>query len=289
MRALVVGGVAWNRILHLDRLPDPVPQTVHADRAYESLGGTGAGKAWNLAALGWDVDLVAALGDDHAGDLALDAMAGLGVRFHTIDDPAGTEQHTNLMAADGSRLSIYTNASSAELPLDASGILELAVTADLVCVNILDHCRALLDPLRRAGVACWTDLHDYDGRDPHHGDFVEAATFLQVSSDRLPAWRRWADDRLAAGAELVVVTHGREGADGNDGTGWRHVAADPVDAIDANGAGDAFFAGFVTARTGGAGLDAALTAGAEAAGRCVQTEGLGPTFRPRARGSGMLP
>lgn len=289
MRALVLGGVAWNRILHLQRLPDPVPHTVHAHRAYESLGGTGAGKAWNLAALGWDVDLVAALGDDHAGDLALDAIAGLGVRCHTIDDPAGTEQHTNLMAADGSRLSIYTNASSAELPIDVDAVLRLAEDADLVCVNILGHCRALLEPLQRAGIALWTDLHDHDGHDPYHRDFVDAASSLQVSSDRLPGWRRWADDRLAAGADVVLVTHGREGADANDGTGWRHVGVDPVDAVDTNGAGDAFFAGFVTARAGGADLPGALTAGAEAAGRCVQTEGLGPAPRSRERGSGMLP
>ena len=47
MRALVVGGVSWNRIVHLDRLPEARPHTVRARRAYDALGGTGAGKAWN--------------------------------------------------------------------------------------------------------------------------------------------------------------------------------------------------------------------------------------------------
>lgn len=283
MRALVVGGVSWNRILHLDRLPDPTPRTVHARRAYEALGGTGAGKAWNLAALGWDVDLVAAVGDDHAGDLALDAVSGLGVRCHTIVDPGGTEEHTNLMAPDGSRISIYTNASSRELPLDPAVVVELATAADLVCVNILDHCRALLRPLADAGVRFWTDLHDYDGIEPYHGDFLEAASAVQVSSDRLAGWREWGEAQLARGAEVVVVTHGRGGADAGDGSGWRHVEADPVEAVDANGAGDAFFAGFVTARTGGADLGSSLSAGAEAAGRCVEAEGLGPAVIRRGR------
>jgi acarbose 7IV-phosphotransferase len=278
MRAVIIGGVSWNRIIHLDRLPDPAPRTIHARRTYEALGGTGAGKSWNLAALGWEVDLVAALGDDHAGDLAREAVAGLGVRFHAIDDPAGTEQHTNLMAPDGRRISIYTTASSGDVPLDEGSIVDLAVGADLVCVNILGHCRRVLAPLREAGVRLWTDVHDYDGIDPYHRAFVEAASAVQVSSDRLPDWRQWADARLAAGADVVVVTHGRAGADANDGSGWRHAPADRVDAVDTNGAGDAFFAGFVTARTGGADLDRAVAAGAEAAARSVQSEGLGPSF-----------
>lgn len=276
MRALVIGGVSWNRILHLDRLPDAVPQTIHARRAYEALGGTGAGKAWNLAALGWDVDLVAAIGDDRPGGLVLDALGRLGVRVHSIDDPKGTEQHTNLMAPDGSRVSIYTSSSSSELSVDVDGVVRLASAADLVCVNILDHCRALLAPLQEAGVELWTDLHDYDGRDPYHRDFVDAAAVVQVSSDRLPEWRAWAASRLAAGTELVVVTHGGHGADAIDGSGWHHVPADPVTVVDTNGAGDAFFAGVATARLGGADLDTTLMAGAEAAGRCVAAFGLGP-------------
>lgn len=289
MRALVVGGLSWNRILHLDGLPDAVPRTIHAHRAYEALGGTGAGKAWNLAALGWDVDLVAAVGDDRPGDLALDAVAALGVRCHTILDPAGTEQHTNLMAPDGSRISIYTSASSEDLSFDDGALVDLAAAADLVCVNILGHCRTALGPLRAAGARIWTDLHDYDGLDPHHRDFVDAASAVQVSSDRLSGWRRWGEERLADGAEVVVVTHGSDGADAIDRSGWWHVDADPVRVVDTNGAGDAFFAGFVTARAGGADVGAALEAGAEAAGRCVEADGLGPPLEPGRRGSVMRP
>lgn len=276
MRALVVGGASWNRVVHLDRLPDPTPHTVHARRVYDALGGTGAGKAWNLAALGWDVELVAAVGDDHAGDLVRDAVTSLGARFRAVIDAAGTEQHTNLMDPDGRRVSIYTNASSGDVDLGVDAVVRAARAADLVCVSILGHCRPLLAPLREAGVPLWIDLHDDDGRNPYHQAFRDAGTHLQVSSDRLPGWRAWAEDRIGAGARTVVVTHGRDGADATDGAGWHHTPADPVEAVDANGAGDAFFAGFATARLDGAGLDAALERGAEAAAAGVQSEGLGP-------------
>lgn len=38
MRVLVVGGVSLNTIIHLDRLPDPTPQTVYARDAYTMVG-----------------------------------------------------------------------------------------------------------------------------------------------------------------------------------------------------------------------------------------------------------
>jgi sugar/nucleoside kinase (ribokinase family) len=276
MRALLVGGVSWNRIIHVDHLPEPQPHTIRADRTYDTLGGTGAGKAWNLAALGWDVELVAAVGDDDAGDRVRAALSSLGIRFTAVADPAGTEQHTNLMAADGGRLSIYTNASSAVVPLDVDAVVASARRDDLVCVNILDHCRPVLGPLRAAGVEIWTDLHDFDGREAHHRPFVAAAQLVQVSSDRLPTWRSWGDERLGAGARTVVVTHGSAGADGNTGSGWVHTPARLVESVDTNGAGDAFFAGFATAHLAGADTALALERGAEAAARCVVFEGLGP-------------
>jgi sugar/nucleoside kinase (ribokinase family) len=278
MRALVVGGVSWNHIVHVDRFPEPFPHTIHARRSSEVLGGTGAGKAWNLAALGWQVDLVAAVGDDLPGRLVRDAIDGLGVRFVGVDDPDGTERHTNLMDAAGDRLSIYTLTGSPDAAIDPDLVVELAQDADLVCVNILGHCRSVLAPLRAAGVDIWTDLHDYDGRDPHHADFVAAASALQLSSDRLPGWRSFAEERVAAGVEVVVCTHGAAGADALDAGGWIHVDPVPAAVVDTNGAGDAFFAGFVTARQAGDGLAVALRSGAEAAAACVSSPGLGPAI-----------
>ena len=48
-RALVVGGVAFNTMIQLDRFPEPRSQTVFSRGYYETIGETGAGKALNCA------------------------------------------------------------------------------------------------------------------------------------------------------------------------------------------------------------------------------------------------
>lgn len=276
MRALVVGGVAWNRIIHVAALPGPDPVSVPALRSHDTLGGTGAGKAWNLAALGWEVDLVASVGDDEPGESVRAAVADLGVRFDGVIDHAGTEQHTNLMDPHGGRISVFTSMPSAHLDLDVAAVVELAEAADLVVVNIIEHCRPVAMALGAAGIGFWTDLHDWDGVAEHHVGFASAATSVQLSSDRLPGWRAVGEGLIDEGVASVIVTHGAAGADANDGDGWRHADALPADVVDTNGAGDAFWAGFVNARAERLDVEASLTAGSTAAARCVGSDGLGP-------------
>lgn len=50
-RAVVCGGIAWNRKIHLDRFPDPVPATIFPIETIDAVGSSGAGKAMNLALL----------------------------------------------------------------------------------------------------------------------------------------------------------------------------------------------------------------------------------------------
>ena len=65
MVAVVVNGPAsWNTLVRLDALPDARPQTLAARSAQHGLGGTSAGKAVTLAALGVEVLLATVLGDD---------------------------------------------------------------------------------------------------------------------------------------------------------------------------------------------------------------------------------
>ncbi|RMF19639.1 MAG: carbohydrate kinase family protein, partial [Gammaproteobacteria bacterium] len=103
----VAGGASWDTLLHLPEFPPPEPATVSAHRSYQAVGGTGVGKALNLAALGLQVTLTASVGEDvHA-----EAIAGLlvkhGVRWQPVTVGEATEQHVNLMNARGERLSIY--------------------------------------------------------------------------------------------------------------------------------------------------------------------------------------
>ncbi|MEK8227795.1 PfkB family carbohydrate kinase [Oerskovia sp. M15] len=123
----------------------------------------------------------------------------------------------------------------------------------------------------------WCDVHDYDGQAQFHREFLDAASFLFLSSDRLAAYRELMEERVAAGARLVVCTHGARGASALTSDGdWFEVSAFPVErVVDTNGAGDAFFAGTWT-RTCGAGVQEALAAGAHRGALCVQSQDLAP-------------
>jgi ribokinase len=77
----------------------------------------------------------------------------------------------------------------------------------------------------------------------------------------------------------VVVTLGAGGALWTDGQEVRRAAAEGVretDAVDTTGAGDAFAAGLLTARLGGAGPEEALRAGCRLAAVAVRTPGARP-------------
>lgn len=283
MRAVVLGGVAWNTMVYLDRFPEPRPKTVFARGDHTTLGSSGAGKALNLRRLGADVTLWAAIGDDQPGEAVRKRLDAEGVRFLPTLDPAGTMRHLNLMDPAGERISIFLEAGSPDLAVDYTRVLDTVLADDphLVAVTILEHCRGFLPRLRERGVPIWVDVHDYDGANPYHREFVEAADVLFLSSVAMPDYRAFMRRRIEAGASAVVCTHGPAGATGLSGGEWIDLPAMPVaEVVDGNGAGDAFFAGFALAWTEGRGLATAMQWGARMGAAAVQSPELAPLEAP---------
>lgn len=276
----VAGPASWNELVYLDALPEPRSQTLFAERHRATVGGTSAGKALNLRALGRGVVLRTVLGSDDVAPRVEDVLRRAGVALLVEPSPDGrTERHLNLMGGAGERLSIYLQAPGDVPPgrtWDAA--VEAMTATPAVVVDLALPALPLLREARRLGKDVWCDVHDYDGEAEFHREFVESASFLFLSSDRLPGYRAFMEARVAAGARLVVCTHGARGASALTADGdWVEVPAVVVErVVDTNGAGDAFFAGYLDAHLRGAGVAEALGEGARRGALCVQSPDLAP-------------
>lgn len=302
-RVFIAGPASWNDLVRLDELPAPVPQTVFARQSRSTLGGTSAGKALNLAGLGVETVLRTVVGQDEPGAKIVAELTAAGVSLICEDASGGSERHLNLMDGSGGRISIYlTTSTTAPGPgLHDDAAIAALLAADAVVVDLADHARPFLEIARRHGRAVWCDVHDYDGESSFHAEFVDAATYLFLNGDGFArrgdpgALEDFMAARIAAGAQAVVVTEGARGARALTADGrWHHQPAAEVSTIvDANGAGDAFFSGVLSACLAGgppqawiASWPAALVAGAAQAARCLASESLAPPpLQGASRGS----
>jgi sugar/nucleoside kinase (ribokinase family) len=276
-RAVVCAGIAWNRMIHLERFPDPVPATVFPSKTIDAAGSSGAGKAMNFASLGWDVTFWTPVGEDEAGDRAVAEVEAMGVEVIRFADPAGTAEHVNLMDTSGERISIFARSGSFDLDIPVDEVCALFDGADVISITQYSYCRPLLDPARETGIPVLIDIHDYDGANPYHRQFFEAADWLFMSSVALPTWKDFARDRQHAGAEFVVATHGADGATALVGEGFHFIPAPHIDeAVDTNGAGDAFACGFADGWLDASDPARALEQGATQAGLAIAAPGLAP-------------
>ncbi|MCM2678304.1 carbohydrate kinase family protein [Echinimonas agarilytica] len=272
----VAGGASWDAIIDLDVLPHNQPESLFAKRYHEAVGGTGAGKALNLEKLGFNVMLHVVLGQDEWGDKIQQRFQRTGVQLLTDIDPNGTERHTNLMDADGRRISIFTHSASPIPGIDPEHLARAMRHADYVVINIINYCRRLLPYARELGKPVWCDLHDYDGKNSYHSDFVAAADYIFMSDDKLDNPRSLMESLVDAGKQLVVCTHGKRGASAltHDGQWFAVSALTDLFINDCNGAGDAFFAGYLFGHQQGLSVLDCLRVGTKVAARCISSDEL---------------
>src|ERR1051325_3673901 len=147
----VAGPASWNLLVALDRLPEPRPHTAFASGHRAALGGTSAGKALNLAALGAAVTLRTVIGDDDAGRSITGAVTRAGVDLIAEVVPGASEQHLNLMSPDGGRVSIYLELPRLAEPRHHDRALAALAGADAAVIDLADSSRPFLAAARRAG------------------------------------------------------------------------------------------------------------------------------------------
>ena len=277
-RVVVCGPASWNHLIVLDHLPEPVPHMQFALGDIHTLGGTSAGKVLHLADLGVDVALHALLGSDAEGQKVGEALSAAGVRVEAYATER-TERHANLMTPAGERVSLYL-ATPGEASVDDVESVESAIAAAEVAVVDLSQVGSVLVARRLAGAAgapIWTDLHDYDGAAEFHEPFLRAADVVFMNDDATDDPWALMQSCLDRGPRLAVCTLGARGAVALSATGERaSVEAQPVTVVDTNGAGDAFFAGFLAASLAGEGLEGCLASGARQAVVALSSDHLHP-------------
>jgi sugar/nucleoside kinase (ribokinase family) len=280
----VAGGATFDKIICLEQLPEPKPGTVFSKCSYDTIGSTGCGKALSLQRLGLDTTFHAMIGADRSGDFIKGKMKEEGIRFIYDIDPAGTEEHVNLMDDSGNRMSVFTKYATFEPELNLNKFDSIIAKNDYIVINIINYARRLIPIVKKYKKEIWCDIHDYDGTNEYHKDFIEAADYIFMSSDHMKDYRRFMEQMIVSGKKLVVCTHGKQGASAlsPDGQFIEIPILDDYKRIDTNGAGDNFFSGFLYGFSKGFNLIKCLQYGTITAGLCVNsTELVNPNLNEK--------
>jgi len=273
MDVFVAGGCSWDSIVYLDEFPTPT-ETQFARDFQETLGSSGSGKSLNLGRLGVDTRFHAMIGEDRFGESIHDRFAAEPVTFEYDIDPKGTERHVNLMNDAGERISIFVVTPTQEPDIDYEPLEQWVAQSDALVVSPVNYSRSLLPAAAEAGTPVWADIHAYDGEDEYHRDFIDAADYLFMSDEGMADPRKFMREQVDLGTELAVCTHGSEGATALTGGGWVEVPAREFEAADTNGAGDAFFAGYLYGHRQGLDVETCLRLGTLCGGLAVESRDL---------------
>jgi fructokinase len=245
-------------------------------------GGSPANLCRFVRRCGGVATLVAAVGKDGLGKILVEAIAATGIATEHVQQLAG--HATSLIVVGRSRgtpdFIPYRDADRFLQPVDEALIAAAAVV----------HTTAFAlsqEPARQTILAAFGKAHargiavsvDWNYAEPVWGrgnnaakvfnQLVSYRPLLKVSLDDVQRFMGEALTVEAARAYLLGVPAGATcltcGAEGvwyrGEGTDWRHLPAQPVVVKDATGAGDAYWAGFLTAWMAGQTLESCVQRG----------------------------
>lgn len=247
MRMLVIGGCSVDTIIKTEELKIiKDDMSIWSQDLVETIGGTGAGKALCLDALGHDVSLVTSLGLDQNRDKIIQFFENTNVQIYQVVTNK-TETHTNIMHGEGNRISIFTNVPD-EKPKLLETIEILLSRSDIVLLNINDFCRDYIPIIKQYQKKIVVDIHDYEVGNPYHQDFIDCADIIIASSVNLNNHIEFLENVIDSGKELGIVTFGINGAVAmNNQKGiFKTNSYTNIEYVDSNGAGDSFISGFIT-------------------------------------------
>ena len=265
---LVVGGAGIDTIVRVPDLRLPVTDSVHVPPIIDYVAHTGNGVAQGCHALGLRCKFIDFIGDDVQGAAILQRYKQIKLDFSHLVEPSGTRRSVNLLDPQGRRLSLYDGRHPENLRMPANFYLPYLGPARHAHFSIMAWVAHLYDDALASGTTVSTDLHDWDGVNPHHRVFALRSDLVFLSTaalgERRDAVMR---DIVAQGrAQGVIAMAGGDGAyllERGRNTVRHFPCADlglPV--VDTNGAGDSFVAAFLHAWLAGESVGTAMRQGA---------------------------
>ncbi len=246
-------------------------------------GGVAGNMAYAIGVLGGKAALVGAAGQDFADYRAWLESAGVDCSGVLISQTAHTARFVCTTDTEMAQIaSFYPGAMSEARNIKLANVVASTGTPELVIVGANDPDTMFLhtDECRSLGLAFAADPSQQLAR--LSGDqikqLIDGATYLFTNDyewDLLLSKTGWTDADVLSQIGLRVTTLGAKGVDlvSPDGT-TIHVDVVPETAQeDPTGVGDAFRAGFLTARSAGLGLERAAQLGSLVAVLVLETTG----------------
>lgn len=265
---LVVGGAGIDTIVRVPDLRLPVTDSVHVPPIIDYVAHTGNGVALASHALGLRCKFIDFIGDDAQGAAILQRYQEAKLDFSHLVEPSGTRRSVNLVDPQGRRLSLYDGRHPDDLRMPANFYLPYLGPARHAHFSIMAWVAHLYDDALASGTTVSTDLHDWDGVNPHHRVFALRSDLVFLSTAALGERRDEVMRAIVAQgrAQAVIAMAGGDGAylleRGSDTI--RHFPCTDLGlpVVDTNGAGDSFVAAFLQAWLAGESVDTAMRQGA---------------------------
>jgi ribokinase len=285
---VVVGGYNLDLALWVARFPSPGETRLGRGRL-QSAGGKGSNQAIQAARCGAQVSLVAAVGDDAAGEAALALWATEGIdtsRVAVLGD-AGTGMAVILVDASGENCIVVDSGANALLAPAHIEAAEPAIAGGALVAAQLETPVAATRRAFELARACGTRtlLNAAPAPAAADLDLLALTDVLVVNALEGAALT----GRIEPGAigeallevvgEAVILTLGRHGAMLFEKARPAHAAAAfAVEVVDTTGAGDAFIGALCARLSMGRSLQEAMTWGLAAGGLACTLKGAAASF-----------
>jgi len=265
---IVVGDVDADQFYIVPHLP-VWDEGVLVDEWYEYPGGKGGNTAAALSKLGIQTGIITSAGDDHYGEVALEGLRNNGVDLNgVIVVPGGKTYYCIIMLDSTGEKSLLVVLTSLIYPtpqmvLGKQDILKSARHAHFIGINPV-LMRDSIELAKKLGLSISVDLDAaYQGLEASQPLLTQAdIVFMnQQGAARLYPGINLHDAVRAIrylGPSIVVITMGRQGVIGYDGTNIIEQPAFNLRVQDTTGAGDVFSAGFVYGHLQGWNLETCL-------------------------------